>query len=344
MEQFDIPIVLFIFKRSETISSIFDRISQVKPKKLYILADGPRNADEYDDVMKCRKRVEKSITWPCEVIRNYSETNRGVYANIGQGAVWVLKKEEYAIFLEDDNLPEVSFFYFCKELLGKYKYDTRILWICGTNYLEEYNSPHGHSYVFSRHMLPCGWASWQTKFPQYYDGELKALGNKSVIKQIKQNYENSTFYRYDKKRWTGEYNRLKKGKKPISWDYQMAFTLRLNGMFGIVPVKNQIKNIGVDENSIHGGSRYENIMVKRFCGMNSLPINFPLIHPDVIVLDQQFEHAIGKIILPPFRYRLKGIISSILKMLLRIDDNLSVTSEVKNKIKKIRQKLRIKKG
>jgi len=45
MEQFDIPVVLFIFKRDKAVE-IVKRIGCVKPKKLYIMADQGRNEQE----------------------------------------------------------------------------------------------------------------------------------------------------------------------------------------------------------------------------------------------------------------------------------------------------------
>lgn len=333
MEFFEIPIVIYIFKRHEKIVSILQRIACVSPKKLYIISDGPRNVEEYEDVVKCRKAVEENINWECEVIKNYSGTNRGVYENIGEGALWVLGQEESAIFLEDDNLPEVSFFYFCRELLEKYKDDTRVLWICGSNYLEEYESPY--SYVFSSHMLPCGWASWGNKFPKYYDGKLEALGDKTIIKRVKRNYESRTFYQYDRNRWMSEYYRINKGIKPISWDYQMSFTLRLNRMYGIVPVKNQIRNIGVDEHSIHGGTSFKKTMTQRFCGMNSISMEFPLIHPPLVFPDEKFENRVQKIILPPLSFRTKGKMVRLLRKILKIDNTIGIKAGIKKKFRMI---------
>ena len=113
---FDIPIVLFIYRRKSTLPQIVSRIAEVKPKKFYIIADGPRNDKENKEVIECRELVESLITWDCEVIKNYSIENRGVYNNIGGGAQWVFEREEKAIFIEDDNLPEVTFFDYAKEL------------------------------------------------------------------------------------------------------------------------------------------------------------------------------------------------------------------------------------
>lgn len=323
MQQFDIPIVLFIFKRKKAVE-VIQRIKEVRPKKLYLLADAGRNEEEKLEVEKCRKLVEASIDWECEVIKNYAISNRGVYKNIGLGAKWIFRKEKWAIFLEDDNLPEVSFFRFCKEMLEKYENDTRILWICGTNYLGKYNSPNDESYVFTRHMLPCGWASWRNKFNEFYDGNLELCSNKKIIEEISQNYLNKRIYNQYKQSWMSEYQRIKKGKNPISWDYQMDFSIKVNSLYGICPCNNQIKNIGVDNDSIHGGNTYSDIMTKRFCSMLSYPIKFPLKHPKVLLVDEKFEKEIGDIILHPFLLRLKGTIIRNIKKILSIPEEARI--------------------
>ena len=138
MSRFNVPIVIFLFKRYDTVIRILNRIKEINPQKLYLIADGPRNEEEKKLVDNCRKVVEENITWDCEVIRNYTDVNKGVYDRIGKGAKWVFERERTAIFLEDDNLPELTFFDYCRELLEKYQDDKRILWINGTNYLTEY--------------------------------------------------------------------------------------------------------------------------------------------------------------------------------------------------------------
>ena len=112
MARFNIPVVLFIFKREKAVE-VIKRISLIRPEKLYILADQGRNEEERVAVERCRKKVESAIDWNCEIIRNYADENRGVYQNIGEGAKWVLRREKWAIFLEDDNLPELTFIECC---------------------------------------------------------------------------------------------------------------------------------------------------------------------------------------------------------------------------------------
>lgn len=328
---FDIPIVLFFFKRKEKTIQIVDRIRRVKPCKIYLISDGPRNEAEKVLVDECRLAVENSIDWPCTIIKNYAEENKGVFNRIGLGAKWVLRREEYAIFLEDDNLPEVTFFYYCRELLLKYKDDSRIFWICGTNYLGEYSPSNNTSYVFTRHMLPCGWATWSDKFLKLYDGELNLYGDRYIRNNLKYQYRSMALYKQQKYLINSEYQRILNNQNPRSWDYQMAFSIRINNVLGIAPVKNQIKNIGVDQYSTHGGTSLNNPMTKRLTGMESFPLEFPLKHPSVVMPDSEFEKRIESIITMPFWYMwgIKG--AKVIRKVFNIPESVSLSSKLFDK-------------
>ena len=194
MKQFDIPVAVFMFKRPNKTALIIDQIAKVKPSKIYLIADGPRNDDEKADVMTCRNEVERHINWDCEVVKNYAENNRGVYQNIAGGAKWVFDREECAIFLEDDNFPAISFFQYCKEMLERYEDDTRILWICGTNYMGKSEFEDGSDYCFTKLMLPCGWASWSKKFLKYYDGQMDLYRDSICQNKVRLSYGNRLLF------------------------------------------------------------------------------------------------------------------------------------------------------
>ena len=119
MNNFEIPVVLFLFKRKDTIVRIIDRLRQVNVKKLYLMSDEGRTEEEKTKVRETRNIAEGAINWNCNVIKNYAESNRGVYGNIALGAKWVFEREKCAIFLEDDNLPELTFFPYCEGLLTR---------------------------------------------------------------------------------------------------------------------------------------------------------------------------------------------------------------------------------
>lgn len=311
MDQFNIPVCLFMFQRKDTVLRIIDRISEVKPRKLYLMCDQGRNAEEKQRVDECRKAAEAAVNWDCELIKDYAEENRGVFENIGMGAMRVFEREEMAIFLEDDNLPEVTFFQYCKEMLEKYADNDRVIWVCGTNYLGKYKNSSRESYMFTQHLLPCGWASWKRKYEKYYD---KYFENYTpiVLERMKESYKIKALYLQQLESINRERNRYLNNQKFRSWDYQMIFSIMSNDLVGISPVYNQIRNIGVDNFSEHGGSSFDNIMTRRFCSMDSYALEFPLQHPKTVQIDPIYEDKIGHIILYPFSWRIRKKIKKIL--------------------------------
>ena len=316
MGSFDVPVVLLLFKRQDAALRIIERLKEVTVKKIYLVADQGRNEEEKKQVAETRQAVENAIDWNCMVIKNYAEENRGIYGNIALGAKWVFEREEYAIFLEDDNLPEITFFPFCQELLEKYKNDNRVLWICGTNYLGKYQPESNVSYMFTKHMLPCGWASWSDKFLKYYDGYAEALNDAYTEKRFIDDFPTKDMSEVYMRPLRQYRNTIAVGGVPASWDYQMCLSVRVNGMYGISPVYNQIKNIGVDLNSEHGGNSISQIMTRRFCGMDSYPLEFPLKHPVGMMTDIVYEHLIDNIVTPPFSKRLRHKVAKIVKRFL----------------------------
>lgn len=314
---FDIPVVLIIFRRCDTMPRIIQRLAKVKPRKVYILADEGRNEKEIEQAHECRKTVESLINWDCEVVKNYAEENRGVYRNIGEGAKWVFEREEKAIFLEDDNLPETSFFRYADEMLEKYETAPEVLWICGTNYVTNMNGKE--SYAFTQHLLPCGWASWSTKFLKYYDGELSTFRDEAHKRKFYSSYSNRWLAQWQYQSVRNEVERHERTGRFISWDYQMLWSVRSNGLYGVVPLRNQITNIGVDEFSIHGGNSKNNVMTDRFCEVPSKQLDFPLVHPNEIAINKSVEHQLADIICPPHSTVLKSLLSSKMKRLMKQD-------------------------
>lgn len=317
MKPFPIPVALILFKRSEGPKRILEVIAKVQPAKIYLLSDEGRDEKEKEIVKKCREEVEEAITWPCEVIKYYAEKNRGVFENIGLGAKFVFEHEEQAIFLEDDNLPALSFFQYCQELLEKYKDEEKILWICGTNYLEMYENPHHDSYMFTQHLLPCGWASWRDKFMKYYDFYFKTATRKS-LKSLRKSYQNKALYKQQLQSVKREIQRYEKEGRFASWDYQIMYSLRHYGLYGISPCYNQIMNIGVDGMTTHGkdGQPADQTMTDRFCNVPCHNLSFPLVHPEEIKVDPIYEQKITHIILYPLKTRIRMRITGAIKKIL----------------------------
>ena len=96
----------------------------------------------------------------------------------------------------------------------------------------------------------------------------------------------------------------------------MCFSVRANDLLGISPAHNQIKNIGVDSLSEHGGVSFTDEMTRRFCGMGSYALEFPLKHPETVLIDPIYEKKIGSIILYPLSWRIRKPFGKIKRKLI----------------------------
>ena len=75
----DIPVVFFIFRRPDTTSRVFEEIRKAQPKKLYIVADGPRGGrDEEEELVSLTRASVANVDWPCDVIKIYAAANMGL--------------------------------------------------------------------------------------------------------------------------------------------------------------------------------------------------------------------------------------------------------------------------
>ena len=97
---------------------MFDEIKKIRPRQLFVTADGPREGKP-GEKERCEeaRRVIEQVDWDCEVKRNFSAVNLGCGKAESSGMTWFFNNVEEGILLEDDCVPNQSFFRFCQELL-----------------------------------------------------------------------------------------------------------------------------------------------------------------------------------------------------------------------------------
>ena len=96
------PIAFFLFNRPDLAKIVFNSIAKARPKKLFVVADGPRFAEEADSCQQSRAVIER-VDWECKVLTQFSETNLGCKKRLSSGLNWVFSEVEEAIILEDDS-------------------------------------------------------------------------------------------------------------------------------------------------------------------------------------------------------------------------------------------------
>ncbi len=262
------PVIFIIFKRPEETALVFQEIRKVQPSKLFIVADGPRNPDEKKLTDAARAIVEK-VDWPCEVVKNYSEKNLGCRERVASGLDWTFDllpdDKDGAIILEDDCLPDQSFFSYCEEMLEKYKDEPKILQISGVNFQQK---PIQNSYYFSHIAQIWGWATWKRAW-KLYDSTMATWPALKDGDRMRAAFPNRVTYQY----WSHMFDGMHANKMD-TWDVAWTYTVFKEHGLCIMPKVNLIENIGGGAGATHKASQFMN--------QKTSPLIFPLTHPQKI--------------------------------------------------------------
>ncbi len=240
---FDVPILLITFNRPANAQKVFAAIKSMRPSKLYIFSDAPREGNEEDksNVEECRNLLTE-IDWDCDVQKKFESKNLGCGRGVCSAISWAFESTEKLIILEDDCIPHSSFFPFCKYMLDKYEKAEKVMHIAGTRWNDELNSGEG-DHFFSRIGHIWGWATWKRAW-KLYDYNLTTLKKKVDRELLKKGLNGRIQAQY----WLDCFFHVYKhnGSKLINtWDYQWQYTLFKNEGLAVVPNVNLVSNIGL---------------------------------------------------------------------------------------------------
>lgn len=275
------PVALIVFNRPELTLQVISVLRRIEPKHLLIIADGPRSNVE-SDLKRCqavRQLIDEKIDWNCRVDKNYSDINLGCKRRPETGIDWVFEQVEQAIILEDDCLPDESFFPYCESLLHKYRNDERVMMISGYCFFDE-EEPTGNSYHYSYLASTWGWATWRRAW-LLNDPFLSNWPHVIESKLIDQLFPHKTHTKY----WYDVFARILDGRLPDAWDYQWQLSCWVNSGYRIFPRVNLVKNIGHGNDATHtfSPSIYSN-------RINSISI--PLKAPQIMVRSYEWDQKI----------------------------------------------------
>lgn len=269
---YNTPVLFLIFNRPDTTRAVFARIREISPSKLYIAADAPRDGRVGEGALCAETReVVSHVDWKCDVKYLFRDENLGCKKAISSAITWFFENEERGVILEDDCLPDLSFFPFCEELLERYKDDQRVGHIGGNCFLPGVIG-NGLSYDFSSVTHIWGWASWRrvwknvnVDFPfwERYKERRKSL----FCNKWEEIYFSS---------FIPDALRHKGGLDP--WGVFYYFSLRLQNQLSVYPSVNLVTNIGLGgAGATHTKKRSDKLFVP------SGSMSFPMKHPEYVM-------------------------------------------------------------
>jgi hypothetical protein len=264
-------VAFLIFNRPETTARVFEAIRGARPPKLLVVADGPR-ADKPGEAERCAavRRIIDGVDWPCEVLKNYSDTNLGCKRRVSSGLDWVFSTVDDAIVLEDDCLPHPTFFPFCEELLDRYRNDERIAQIGGSNFqFGKKRTPYSYYFSIFNHIW--GWASWRRAW-RSYDLEMTCWPEVRDSEWLRDFTNDASGVKF----WYRNFQRAYQGEID-TWDYQWTFSCWLQRRLTVLPNVNLVSNLGFFQEATHTKSNRS-----RLANIPTKPVQFPLVHPPYI--------------------------------------------------------------
>ena len=188
-------VTLFIYNRADKLERMLEVLRKVKPKQLFVIADGARK-DVAGDAEKCAatRALLGRVDWECDLQTEMAERNLGIKARVESGLRWVFEKVEAAIILEDDCLPDPTFFRFCQELLQRFSDDERVMCISGDNFTFR-EDVSCYSGSLSRYTITWGWATWRRAWRQY-DPVMSGWGTPEAYKWLTDYLQDNTALEY----------------------------------------------------------------------------------------------------------------------------------------------------
>lgn len=277
----DIPVLFLVFNRPGLTRTVLEAIRQAQPRTVYIASDGPvKNATEDREKVEAVRKLILDGLRGFDVRTLFSEENLGCKTAVSSAISWFFEHEEMGIILEDDCLPDPSFFPYCEELLKRYRDDRRVMHIGGCNFQEGIERGTA-SYYFSRYNHIWGWASWRRAW-HFYDVKMKGFPDFRRRGMLRKVFDNTRAMRY----WLRILHSVYAGKVN-TWDYQWTYAIWAENGLSIVPNVNLVSNLGFGKASTHTSNPRD-----RHSGMESSRISLPLSHPKDVAVDREADDFI----------------------------------------------------
>ena len=275
---FQTPILFLIFNRPDSTKLVFESIKRIKPAKLYIAADGARKHKVGEDLLcKDTRSIIDLIDWECEIKTLFRNENLGCKIAVSSAIDWFFENEEQGIILEDDCLPNESYYNYCETLLNYYASDERIMHISGNNF-QDGNVRGNGSYYFSNYNHIWGWATWKRAW-KAYNVDLSFLTETEIETLIEKQFDTKK----ERLFWNNIFKKVI-NKTIGTWDYQWTYAVWKNNGLSILPNKNMIANIGFNNNGTHTSG----VDILGLSNMKTFSIS-NIIHPTEIEINKKAD-------------------------------------------------------
>lgn len=272
------PVVIFLYRRPAHVNELLARLQLVRPARVWLVADGPKDTTEKSLCEQARLAAEGGISWPCKIERFYADTNLGLKKRIETGLDQVFEHEKEAIILEEDCHPTPNFFLFCEAMLEKYRNEPKVGAISGNCFLPK-KQLVATDYYFSRYVHIWGWATWGRAW-KAYDRRSWAWPKQGFCKLFPNAEKTEKAY------WNRIFGRVASGELS-TWDYCWISWFWMQGWVSITPAQNLVRNVGFGPDA----TNTRDVLVKTGMERDEL-LSPPFDGPKEIKADTELDRAV----------------------------------------------------
>ncbi|MFD2938162.1 nucleotide-diphospho-sugar transferase [Spirosoma flavum] len=265
------PVLFIIFNRPVVTQTVFTVIREARPKQLFVAADGPR-PHKAGEASLCEqtRQIINQIDWDCAVYTLFQEQNLGCKRAVSSAIDWFFSHAEEGIILEDDCLPDLTFFSFCTDLLIRYRSNERVMHIGGITFQPDNQLFKEASYYFSGFTPIWGWATWRRAWAHYKVDPTDNLRNLKLEPP----------YFSDRQQW---YIKQVQAGRMDTWDVQWLVAVRSHNGLSIIPAVSLIRNIGFGMDATHTLRQPKWLDQLRYGSITHL------VHPSDISINQEAD-------------------------------------------------------
>lgn len=274
------PVLIIGFNRPETFQQVFNQVRKVSPKHLYLAVNGIREGHPEDkEKVFAVRNIAKQVDWDCGLHTLFREDNHGAGFGVSGAISWAFESCDKLIILEDDCVPDTSFFYFSEAMLDIYENDSRVWSVSGRMNPVVKDMFKDQDYYFSNYGHNWGWATWKRCWKEFdmYMSDYPTFRDSKAIKSIYNTKCERTYYQK-------QFESIFKNINTVvnhTWDYQWSYAVRKNRGYNIIPRVNMIQNIGV--NGTHGSEETQ-LHKREAQGMPNI-----IRHPRFVLHDAEFD-------------------------------------------------------
>lgn len=247
--EFSVPVVAIAYNRPHLARNLVSVLGRVKPRHVLIISDGPKPERHGDALLvEDTRREFETIDWPCQIDRNYAESNLGCDQRIRSGLDWVFGRVDEAIILEDDIDAVPDFFPWAQRMLDTYRHRDDVAMICGHNPLIRWpeGSP-GAAAVLSQRGGWLGWATNARAWNSVQEWDLGRHMNSRENDIAQRHFEpaiEELFNRY-------LYELQVKPSQSFAVDVDFTLKMAMSGRVAVCSPVNFIHHLGVGPDATH---------------------------------------------------------------------------------------------